>query len=376
MNVFDAIYLNNNNPDERSYIIAETMFDIEVERLNKEYTFECGLIALNNEDIYCENTEAKSKNTFGGFIKGIFNAIGNFLTNTLDAITSIFKKHENINEADLKSSKKTIKINTNIDELDRVMDEEIDKGNKLFNDASSSAGVSDNAIDGWINSALNRIKNITGVSLPMVAALGFGALTKKKFGSKKQRIKDAENAALSGENDPNKQQQKRKIANGFSRITRAVTGILHKTSSTVSNAIDEEYKEKRRQIDEEAKRAKQRRAGGYSNATDRFQSDSMSDEEYLKAANKLAKSEKEIDAKRRSEIEKLDAKKEQDKQADLILKQTLSMIKSKVKSRELTKNQGSSFETFVNAQYNLYTNDKLSFNDYRSKIRLENLLKH
>jgi hypothetical protein len=91
---------------------------------------------------------------------------------------------------------------------------------------------------------------------------------------------------------------------------------------------------------------------------------------------KLANSEKAIDDQHQSKLEELNAKKEQDKQAYLILKQTLSMIQSKVKSRELTKNQGASFETFVNAQYNLYTNDKLSFNDYRSKIRLENLLKH
>jgi hypothetical protein len=379
MNVFDAIYMNEIDPIERSFIAIETAFEIAVASANKEYEFESNLISFNSEEIFHEATDAKKENAFVKFVKGICNAIRNLFAGIAESISNIFDTRKDINMEDvLKSSKAKVQLDKDINKLNDVVDDEIRKGNKLLQMISSTTGISDDKIDQWIQGGVEKIKQVAPVAITAGSAIGFNALIKKFFKKNNERIKEAEDITLgsSSDTDLKKQAQKKTVINHISSLSQTFGNAVSKAGSKITSLFDNEYKRAKREINEEYGQDVQKRAGAYGKVIDRYQSDVMDDESHLKAVNKLADSERSLKGRRKQQIADLNAKREQDRQAELIRKRIISVLDSNVRSNKITKNQKTGLETYINKQKASYDNGTLSFNDFKSRVQLSNLLKH
>lgn len=247
MNVFDAIYLNENDPIEQSFIAAETALDIAIARANKEYVYESGLIELSDNKLFMEAGEttidptiaAKRENAFIKAIKAICNAIRNFIGDLVASIANIFDGRENIEpEEYLESPTGKIRLEKDIEKLEAIVDDEIRKGNKLLQKASSVTGISDEAIDNWVRSSAEALNKLAPVIIP--AALGFGF--KKIFSSSKMKektkiIDDAEKNATSGDNtDPKKNKQKTTILNHMNWLVKQIGTACTDWTKTMNKA--------------------------------------------------------------------------------------------------------------------------------------------
>ena len=222
MNVFDAIYLNENDPLERAFIAAETALDIAVARANKDYVYETGLIELSDNKIFIEeaetvpneSTDTQKENAFIKAIKTICTAIRNFIGDLVASIVSLFDGRDNITPEDyLESPTGKMELQKDIERLENIVDDEIRKGNKLLQKISKMTGISDEEIDKWIKSGAEKINKLVPVIIP--AALGFGfkkLFSKEKMKEKKKSIDEAEKNATDGDNsDSTKNKQKTTI---------------------------------------------------------------------------------------------------------------------------------------------------------------------
>ena len=379
MNVFDAIYKDEINPIERSFIAIETAFDIAVACANKEYEFNSGLISFNSEELFHEAADTKKENVFVAFVKGVFNAIRNLFSGIAESISNIFDTRKDINMEDvLKSSKAKVQLDKDINKLNDVVDDEIRKGNKLLQMISSTTGISDDKIDQWIRGGVEKIEQVAPVAIAAGSAIGFNALIKKLFKKNNDRIKEAEDISLgsSSDTDPKKQAQKKTVINHISTLSRTFGNAVSKAGSKITSLFDNEYKQAKREINKEYEQDKEKRAGAYGKVIDRYQSDVMDDESHLKAVNKLADSERSLKSKHKKQIADLNAKREQDRQAELLRKRIIHVLDSNARSKKITQNQKAGLETYINKQKASYDKGTLSFNDFKSRIQLSNLLKH
>lgn len=221
MNVFDAIYLNENDPIERSFIAAETALDIAISHANKEYMYESGLIELSGNKLFIEAvetsvdpaTKAKRENAFIKAVKAICSAIINFIGDIIASIANIFDGRENVTpEEYFESPTGKLRLQKDINKLEAVIDDEIRKGNKLLQKLSKATGISDEEIDKWIRLSSEAINKIAPVVIPAAIGFGFTKLFKKVFNDKSKKVEEAEKAATSGDNsDPKKNKQKMTI---------------------------------------------------------------------------------------------------------------------------------------------------------------------
>ena len=216
MNVFDAIYLNESDPIERSFIAAETALDIAVARATKEYTLESGLIELSDDKLFIESegsvADSKKENSFIKAVKAICNAIRNFIGDLFKSIIGIFDGRENITAEDyLESTTGKIRLEKDTRELEKVVDAEIRKGNKLLQWVSSKTGISDEVIDEWMRSSAEKIQKIAPVVITTALGFGFKKIF-SKMRDKKKHVDEAEKTATTGDNtDSKKNKQKLKI---------------------------------------------------------------------------------------------------------------------------------------------------------------------
>ena len=237
MNVFDAIYLNETDPVDRSFIAAETALDIAVARANKDYIYESGLIKLSDDKLFMEEgqtadsiVDTKKENTFIKAVKAICNAIRNFIGDLISSVASIFDNRDNITPEDyLESTTGKMTLQKDTEKLEKIVADEIRKGNKLLQKVSSLTGISDEEIDKWIRAGADKLNKLAPVIIP--AALGFGF--KKIFSAsslkdKKKSIDEAEKNATEGDNsDPKKNKQKTTILGHLNWLYKQIGSACH-----------------------------------------------------------------------------------------------------------------------------------------------------
>ena len=243
MNVFDAIYLNENDSLERSFIAAETALDIAVARATKEYTLESGLIELSDDKLFIESegnpSDSKRENAFVKAVKAVCNAIRKFIGDLFSSIMSIFNGRENITPEDyLASTTGKMRLEKDTEKLEKIVDEEIRKGNKLLQQISSKTGVEDDVVDSYIRTGVEKIEKLAPVVIPVLLGFGF----KKIFGKlkdKKKSVDTAEKAATTGDNsDSKKNKQKLKV---FSHM-KSMLGQLGKGCANLAKQLRDNAK--------------------------------------------------------------------------------------------------------------------------------------
>lgn len=228
MNVFDAIYLNENDPIERSFIAAETALDIAITRANKEYVYESGLIELSDNKLFIEagtetsDTNVKRENSFVKAVKAICTAIRNFIGDLIASIINIFDGRENLSAEEYFDAPTTkIRLDNDVREMEAIVDDEIRKGNKLLQKISSATGISDEEIDSWMKKGAERIGKLAPVLIPIGLTWGFKKMFKSSLKDKEKAVNEAEKAATSGDkSDPKKNQQKNKVLGWMSTMIK------------------------------------------------------------------------------------------------------------------------------------------------------------
>ena len=244
MNVFDAIYLNNEDPIERAFIAAETALDIAVERAENEYVYEMGLISLSDNKVFIESEDPKSENesdekrenTFIKAVKAICTAIRNFITDLVETVAGLFDRRENITAEDyLESPTGKVRLEKDIKQLEATVNDEIRKSNKLLQKISSITHISDETIDNFIQTSKEKVTKLAPVIIPAVVAFGFKQFF--KFQDHKKEIDAAEKTAIEGDNsDPSTTKQKTKVLGHMQWLMKQMGSALTDWTKAMNKA--------------------------------------------------------------------------------------------------------------------------------------------
>lgn len=224
MNVFEALYYGNVDSIESQFIAAETAFDITLMQTERAYALESGLISLGNDKIFMESPEVANARTENGFIKavkGICNAIRNFIGDIGEIISNLFSGKESITAEDFfESPTGKIKLECDARQLDAAISDEIRKGNSLLQKVSSATGISDEVIDNWVRSSAEHVNKLMPVIIPAAMTFGFKKIFSKGLKSMRSETDAAEREASKPSSDEKKNRQKMKILQNMQSLTK------------------------------------------------------------------------------------------------------------------------------------------------------------
>lgn len=245
MNIFEAIYLRNDDQVERDIIALETVMDIEVARANREYALESALIELGDNTLFMEAPENKSsvkvkhENAFIKTVKTICNAIRNFISDIISTIAGLFDNRENVNIDDYMSSNTgKVRLEKDVRQIENIVNEELRQGNKLIQMLSKVSGISDEEIEKWIKSGTEKLAKVAPVIIPVALGFGFKKLFSSAFKSGSSEVSDAEKAATSGDaSDPDKNRKITKILNHMHSLVKTLGTAAKEWSSVMRKAM-------------------------------------------------------------------------------------------------------------------------------------------
>ena len=254
------------DPFQRDLMISYLENEIETMKIYHGYVYESSLLEVSN-DVFIEagNPDAvkvKKENIFVRAVKGILGAINKLFTSLRDAVVNAFGKKENITPEDyFDSPQGKIRLEADVNELERIASDEIRKGNKLIQKISSATGIDDSVIDDWLAQAGTAMKNALPVVVPAVLTFGFRKVIKKGIDKMQNDVTNfiGRHVALkagdpfqgqlstnggnsnTGGNSSNnagnqkQQRQKLKVFAGFQKIindyTTKAMGVLHNIAS-------------------------------------------------------------------------------------------------------------------------------------------------
>ena len=157
MDRLNVDYIRECNDINKLFNIINMEYTIDIMKAENKYYLESSLIKLQNDSILFEDSKGKSESSgFKKRIKGIFQAIVNFIENTLESIKELFIKKKNITIDDyMNSTSGQIKIDKDMNKLKKQIDEDMNKGNQLIYKIASKVGhVSEKEVDDFIDNSI------------------------------------------------------------------------------------------------------------------------------------------------------------------------------------------------------------------------------
>lgn len=358
MNIFNDIYSTDIDPIERSFIIAETTFEIEIERVNKEYMYEMGLIDLGLETTFCETANTNRENAFVKFVKGIFNGIRNLLDSVADAIRGIFDKRKHIELDDVAKSEK-FTLSRDVRKLDKAVDDEIERGRKLLKKSQSST-LTKQELDSWVDKSIERIKNVAPTVINIGSALGLGTIIKDIFKKHKNKSKQMETDVTNASNaNPDKNGQQKTILNHTATIMNLFTTLAQTVGKEVDKKLDKQYAKYYAEIDKEHKSKTEKIRKKHSSIAKGYKSGKIDlDDDQLIAATTGAEADlRKADAERNAARDKVTAIKTREKQLIILRKAIEAHIGTRMASGELSKPASDTIIAFYERQLKMYKKD-------------------
>ena len=373
MNVFASMYSPDMDEFDREYAIAEATLMIDIERANKDYMFESGLINTSTEDTFLEATKKKpNENVFSKFVKNICDSMRKFITKLSDVIANMFGNNR-ITETDIKNREEEIKIRRDLEELDRVTQSQINEGNKLLKKVSSSPnGISDSLINTWIEKSTTKLAEVAPKYIKMGVALGIKDVISSKLKKNKDSIKNTEDSAKSSGNETDKQKnQKRGILNHISKLFHKNTDELYSIAKDIDKSILGSVKSDIKSIDKRAKGEITAKRGEFDDALNRYKTDvdSTSDSEFLSSIDKFMADISNIKKKANADKEK---KEQKAIEKSCVIRLT-RIAKDKVSNSDLDKSVKEAYLDFINRQVKRYDTDQDTADKFTAAI--EGLLK-
>jgi hypothetical protein len=368
MNVFNDIYSSDVDPIERSFIIAETAFNIDIERANKEYMFETGLICLGEDTTFLETAKTNKENALVKFIKNICNGIRTFFASIGEAISSIFDKRKNISPEDLKNSSAKITISKDFNKFNNVIDDEIEKGNRLFNKVSKS-NVSDNEIDDWIASGTKKIKGIASVAIPIASALGLNKIIKDAAKKKIDKLKHIEDASTSISNDtPEKQKQKKTIIDRTAELYQMYGKISKSVTMDIDSELNKLYKPDIDELDKSTATKSKKLQTLEKEYLRRFKAGKMTAEEYQKAIARANRSHKRIEETDKTQRSAISDKQQEDRGLLKLMTTVVADIEKKYSDKKIRKSQRDGYLAIIEDYKNKYFNKSITAEEFRKVL--------
>jgi len=244
MNVFETVCLNASDPIKREFALSEAALEIAIAKEDKEYALESGLIELSEDKLFIEsegnNTAdtAKKENSFIKAVKSICTAIKNFIGDVITSIVNLFDGRENITPEDyFESPTAKLRLEKDARQLERIVDDEMRKGNKFLQAIASKTGIDDEQLDTWIRGATEKIEKLAPVVVPAVLGFTFKKIFSNMMTKNKKSFEDAERTATSGDvSDPEKQGKVNKVLGFMSKLTHMVGKNCSDWASAMNNA--------------------------------------------------------------------------------------------------------------------------------------------
>ena len=367
MDVFNAIYLNETDSIERDFIAVETAFEIAVARANKEYELDSGLISLSTDNLFTEAPDEKRNTTSKSFIQSICDAVSKFFSGIIDTITKIFSGK---NEKDFKGdANEKLHLDKDVEKMSSVVDDEMEKGNKLLHKLGTSMGVSDDEIDEWVDRSSKRVKGVAAVAIPIASAFALNKVIKIFSKKKDDKLKEGKDAVGDTSNDPAK-------ANKIKKIFNHLSVLSHEFGSSVKSfgsRISKRYKEANAVAGEEFAGKKEKLTSAYGDEQAKFATGKTSDDEYL--ANIKALAAKEEAALHEYQMKRGEAasKRDEDLYVNSMYKKVLGALDKQAKKKAITSNKRDSYVELVESLRNKYEAGDI---DYKAVVkRMIDLLK-
>ena len=259
MNVFETICLDANDPIKREFVLSKANLDITIAKAEKEFTLESGLINLSENKLFIESGEEsneinnintiKKENSFVKVVKSICTAIKNFIGDIISTIVNLFDGRDNITpEEYFESPTGKLRLAKDARQLERIVDDEMRKGNKFLQAIASvtgKVGITDEQVDNWIRGATEKIEKLAPVVVPAVLGFGFKRIFSSMMGKNKKAVEEAEKTSTSGDiTDPKKQKLINKILGFMSKLTKDVGDVCSDWSVAMNNAKKKSKKHK------------------------------------------------------------------------------------------------------------------------------------
>lgn len=354
LNVFKNIYSTDIDPIDRSFIITETTFNIDIERANKDYMLESGLICLGEDTTFLETANTNKENAFIKFVRTICDSIRKFFASIAETISNIFDKRKNISPDDFKNSSAKINVRKNLTKLDTVVDDEIDKGNKLLRKISKS-DVSDDEINDWVKKSAERIKNIASVAIPVATALGFNTIIKNAFNKKKDKIKETEDAAQpTGTDTPKKQQQKKTVLSRNAELFHIFGSLSKDVVREIDKDINNLYKDEITSVDKDTKNKQKKLTKREQKALDLYNKGKLNEEQFQKSVQSLDKDRRKINKTDKEQRSEIADRQKVDRDLAKLMASVITDIRKKYDNKEITKFQYDSYMTIIKKNKDKY----------------------
>lgn len=189
--IFAAIYSNESVDDiERTFIMINTQYEIDILRVNQNYMIESSLISFHKDD----NIITEKSGSFSKFIKGLVDSIIHFIDNLINSFLDLFKVRDNVNTEDLLKSKQgEIKLRRDIYKLSDTIDDEIRKGNKLLHNVSSATGLTEKQVEEYIENGKDKILKIAPATITIASTIIARKKVSEKLQNKKNSVKKLKN---------------------------------------------------------------------------------------------------------------------------------------------------------------------------------------
>lgn len=240
------IFLENSNTVGMNGTYAiQYQNDIALDRLKAGYSTEAvidnyfsNIIFEKSEDTDPEKEEKPKagENILQKILKKIKDVIDRFI----DAIGNFFSGKENLNADEyFQSSTAEIRIEKDIDKINKIVDDEIRKGSKLLQKISSATGVSDEEIDKYIQKGASTLKIVGPAVISSAVGWGFRTIFRKTFKQRRgvidQCLDFTSDVLKKTEKQKNQQQRVLQHMNKLNNYSvKESNGFLGKLKSMVS----------------------------------------------------------------------------------------------------------------------------------------------
>ena len=150
-------------------------FQLDIDRLNDAYIFETELCIVDG--FYTESeedVETKESKGFFAFVSGLIQRLIRLITDFFTMIKeSILGPSKNLTaEEYFEDPGVKVKLDHDIEEMQRVADEELLKGRKFVQAIAKKTNIDDQVIADWVDSSSQKLSKVKGVV--MTAGVLFG----------------------------------------------------------------------------------------------------------------------------------------------------------------------------------------------------------
>lgn len=153
---------------ERDIEIIEDTLDLDLARINRDYTYGMGM-AVATDHIY-EYCFTESENGGQGVISRMIDAVIKFIHSINEKVASLFAKDDHIEiESFLQSETGQVQLAYDVEAINKEVDAQILEGRKMIQMISSVTGISDEKVAKFCDTCGNLVEKHGGMIVKMSA---------------------------------------------------------------------------------------------------------------------------------------------------------------------------------------------------------------